>query len=112
MAADSDHPDSKIKSSSSILRSSIWWLLFPLRLILEIIVTLFDLTLSRHLMAAVAVGIVWLPFHLIAGINYNYWLWPSLIIGLALTGLWEGCNIYVIRPYLGNWVLIPDNRNQ
>ena len=111
MKSASDLPDSEIKPPA-IFRGLTCWLLFPLRLILEIIVTLFDLTLSRHLMAAIAVGIVWLPLHLIADISYKYWLWPSLVIGLALTGLWEGCNIFVIRPYLGNWVLIPDDRSR
>ena len=87
------------------------WFLFPFRLILEIIVTLFDLTLSRHLIGAVVVGIIWIPLHLVTGISYQYWLWPSLAIGVALTGFWDGCNILVVRPYLGNWVLFPDDRN-
>jgi hypothetical protein len=64
------------------------------------------------LIAAIAVGIVWLPLHLVADVSYDYWLWPSLVIGLGLTGLWDGCRIFVIRPYLGNWMLVPDDRGR
>ncbi len=87
--------------------SGLWWLLFPVRLLLEIVVTLFDLLISRYLVAAVAVGTVWLPLHYAFGLSFKYWLWPTLALGLALCGLWEGCNIFVVRPYFGKWVLVP-----
>jgi len=84
-----------------------WWTLFPFRLVLEIVVTLFDMTLSRYLIAGIVVGIVWAPLHLAMGTSFQYWLWPTLALGLCLTGLWEGCDIFIVRPYLSRWLLIP-----
>jgi hypothetical protein len=84
----------------------VGWLVFPLRLALEIFVILFDLILSRYLIAAAVVALIWIPFYLIASIHYKYWLWPTLILGCGLTGLWDGCKVLTIRQYFGKWLLL------
>lgn len=84
-----------------------WWAVFPLRLLLEIFVTLFDITLSRYLIAAIPVLMIWVPFKLAFNASISFLVWPIVVGGLALTGLWEGCHMYEIRPYFANWVLVP-----
>ncbi|MDB5385193.1 MAG: hypothetical protein JWM11_839 [Planctomycetaceae bacterium] len=82
-----------------------------MRLILEIFVTLFDLIVSRYLIAATIVGVIWLPFYLFASAHYKYWLWSSLILGCGLTGLWDGCQLFALRPFLSKWLFIRDRHN-
>lgn len=93
-------------------RGLVWWILLPVRIPLEIAVILFDLTLSRHLIAAIVVGVFWGPMHLMIDLSYTYWFWPSLVIGCCLTGLWDGCEILTVRPYLARWLLLSDNDEQ
>jgi len=81
------------------------WLLFPMRLVGEILVTLFDMVFSRYLIAFVIVGFFWLPLHLIFETKVAYLFWPTLVFGTCLCGLWDACNIFGIRRYVG-WVAL------
>lgn len=90
-------------------RALSWWLLLPFRFVAEVTVGLYDFILSRYLVAAVLVGIIWVPLHLIWGISTGYYIWPTLIIGLILTGLWEGCSIFTIRHRVPRWMLLRED---
>ena len=93
-------------------RGTVWWLLLTVRIPLEVAAILFDSTLSRHLIAAILVGFFWGQLHLLINLSYSYWLWPSVVIGCCLTGLWDGCEVFTIRPYLGRWLLLSDDDEQ
>ena len=84
-----------------------WWAMFPLRLLVEIVVVLIDTMLSRYVIAGVIVGVVWIPCHFLFDASFKAWMWPTLVLGLCLIGLWEGCHMFEIRPYLANLVLVP-----
>ncbi|MCU0721366.1 MAG: hypothetical protein MUC83_16770 [Pirellula sp.] len=99
--------EDEVQQMSKSKHGILWWLLLPLRIPIEILVTLFDLTLSRHLIAAIVVSIIWTPLHFAIDLSFEYWLWPTVILGVCLTGLWEGCDIFIVRPYLSRWLLIP-----
>jgi|JI9StandDraft_1071089.scaffolds.fasta_scaffold06768_10 hypothetical protein len=83
------------------------WAIFPFRLLVEIAVILIDTMLSRYVIAGAIVGVVWIPCHFLFDASFKAWMWPTLVLGLCLIGLWEGCHMFEIRPYLANLVLIP-----
>lgn len=80
---------------------------FLLRLLVEIFVTAFDLYLSRLLMAAVVVAVLWVPCHFAVHTSVTWFVWPTVILASCLCGLWEGCHMFEIRPYFGRLVLFP-----
>ena len=80
--------------------------LLPLKIALEIAVTLFDMAVSRYIVAAMGVGVFWLPCHFIWQVSIAYFIWPTVIAGSMLCGLWEGCDIFTIRPRLSKIGLV------
>lgn len=83
-----------------------WWLLLPIRLLVEIPLWLFDWFLNRFVIAGLVVGLVWIPLHYLIGLSFNYWYWPTVILGIGLTGLWEGCEMFTLRPLLPSALLL------
>ena len=81
-------------------------LLLPLKIVLEIVVTLFDMVVSRHIVAAIVVGAFWLPCHFAFHASIAYFIWPTVILGLMLCGLWDGCEIITIRGRLSRIGLV------
>ena len=104
-------PDSVATSShqspTSPQKGLAWWLFFPARLTVEIFVTLFDMILSRYLIAGALVSIFWLPCYFLFGFSLVTWVWPTVILGACLCGLWDGCHMLEIRPYFSRFVLVP-----
>ena len=90
-------------------KTCVWWFLFPLRVVFMIVVGIFDSVLSRYLVAVILVGLIWGPLHLLWGISVNYFTWPTLIFGILLTGLWEGCSIFTIRNWVPRWMMLRDD---
>lgn len=84
-----------------------WWAIFPVRLFVEIAVVLIDTMLSRYIIAGAVVGVFWVPCHFLFDASFKAWMWPTIILGLGLIGLWEGCHMFEIRPYFANLVLTP-----
>lgn len=78
----------------------------PLRIISEILVTLFDMLVSRYLLAAVIIGIVWAPCHFIFGATRGWYVWPTVVLGMAFCGLWDGCQIFTIRDRVAKTGLV------
>ena len=84
----------------------IRWLLFPLRVLAELCVIIFDMMLSRYLLAAAIVGVIWLPIYLLFGASHGWFIWPSVVLGMAFCGLWDGCQIFTIRDYVAKTGLV------
>lgn len=91
--------------ASRLLRLLLLTATFPLRLSVTLFVTIFDLLISRYLLALPCVALIWLPLHFAAGLNIWYLYWPTIILGTMLAGLWEGCDIFVINRYVPRWLL-------
>ena len=88
-------------------------LVFPLWILAEVAVTLFDMVGSRYLVALLMVGIVWLPLHLLFDAGIGYWLWPSLVFGVFLCGLWDRCEIFTARRPLSRLGIVrPPDRGE
>lgn len=96
----------KVPKNRKLVRGVIWWILLPFRIFIEVLVTLFDMALSRYLIAGMVVGVVWTQLHLATDLSSKYWMWPTVVLGMCLTGLWDGCDIFTIRAILSRWLLI------
>ncbi len=83
-----------------------WLILFPLRCVAEVIVVLFDMVVSRYLVAAVVVGLFWVPSHFLFGATLSLFLWPTAVLGVAFCGLWDGCEVFTIRHYLAKYGIV------
>jgi hypothetical protein len=79
---------------------------FPLRCVAEVIAVLFDMIVSRYLVAAVIVGLFWVPSHFLFGAKPSSFLWPTVILGVAFCGLWDGCEVFTIRDYLAKYGIV------
>ena len=90
-----------------MLRRLIKWLVvFPLRCIAEVAVLLFDMIVSRYLIAACVVAVFWVPSYLLFGATHSSFSWPTLVLGVVLCGLWEGCQIFAIRDFLAKFGIV------
>jgi hypothetical protein len=85
---------------------SKWLLLFPLSCLAEVLVVLFDMVISRYLIAACVVGAIWGPCHFLFGAGLRSFFWPTLVIGCTLCGLWDGDRIFTIRKYLAKYGIV------
>jgi len=83
-----------------------WLFIFPLRCIAEVSVVLFDMIVSRYLVAACVVGLFWLPCYWLFGASSSSFLWPTVLLGVAFCGLWDGCQIFTIRDYLAKFGIV------
>jgi hypothetical protein len=87
-------------------RRTLQLLILPLRIIAEIFVAIFDMVISRYLLAASLISVLWVPCYLIFDASRGWFLWPSLVLGMAFCGLWDGCQIFTIRDYVAKTGLI------
>gem|GEM_PF-4248186 len=94
---------SKTKQSN-LLTTAFKWVLLPIRVVITIAVVLFDTVMSRYLISMIIVGVIWGPLYLIWGLSTNYFIYPSIIIGTCLCGLWDTCKIFTIHSYLPRWM--------
>ena len=76
------------------------WFVLPFRFVAEVLVFAFDILISRYILAAVVIAVFWLPAYLAFGISHKWFLFPTIILGMCLCGLWDGCRIFTIRGRL------------
>jgi hypothetical protein len=83
-----------------------WCVVAPVICIAEVVVILFDLIVSRYLVAAAVVGVFWVPAYFVFDAGSRSFFWPTLLLGMLLCGLWEGCPIFTIRDYVARFGLV------
>jgi hypothetical protein len=83
-----------------------WFVVVPARLLVEVLVTLFDMVISRYVIATILVAVFWLPCYFLFRASFGYLYWPSLVLGLVLCGLWDGCDIFTVRPFLSRYGIV------
>jgi len=83
-----------------------WCIIAPLLCVAEVVVIVFDLVVSRYLVAAAVVGVFWLPAYFVLDAGRRSFFWPPLVLGMLLCGLWEGCPIFTIRDYVAKFGLV------
>jgi hypothetical protein len=92
-------------------RSGIgWWLLLPVRLSIGLPLWIFDWLLNRFVIGAALAGIVFIPLHLFFGLDYKYWYRATIVFGIGLTGMWEGCEMFAIGPFLPRWLQLSPSK--
>lgn len=87
-----------------LLRLATLLLLFPLRFLVSLFVMLFDMFISRCLVALPVAAVFWLPLYLLADVGLVWLFRGTIVLGTLLAGLWDGCSIYTLRPYLPKWL--------
>ena len=85
------------------------WLFLPIRIAIGVLIVVFDLVVTRFLVAGILTGIIWIPLHFAVDLGYGYWIWPTLPVGALLMGLWDGCDIFGIRSYFSRLLQLTED---